>query len=160
MSPKAVSFSADNERTSSPPLVLATSTLYLTVAQAAVVPTTPLVTVAVLGASEDLTVTLLDVVANVKLVLMDEWPNAVTTSVNPDKFSPTVAVKVHVPVAVPVPAPSVGGQLMLVAVMPLVPAAQAAPVNVLALKMVPYAVSQIWSIVTPPAFEMLVMETV
>jgi len=161
MSPKAVSFSADNERTSSAPLVLATSTLYLTVAQAAWVLTTPLVVFAVLGASEDVTVTLLDVVANVKLVLMDEWPNAVATSVNPDKFSPTVAVKVHVPVAVAVPAaPSVGGQAPLVAVMPLVPAAQAVPVNVLALKMVPYALSQIWSIVIPPTLEVLVIETV
>src|SRR5437660_1096626 len=60
MSPKAVSFSADNVRTSSAPLVLWTSTLNLTVAQAAVVPITPLVVIAVLGASEDVTVTVLD----------------------------------------------------------------------------------------------------
>jgi hypothetical protein len=92
-----------------------------------------LVIVAVLGASEDVTVTLLEPCENVELVLTDEWPVAVTVSVNPVTFSPTVAVKAHVPVAPawPAAASGPGGQEMLLAVMPLVPVAQALPVNVL-----------------------------
>jgi len=83
--------------------------------------------VAVLGASEDVTVTLLDEVGpKVELVLRDEWPDAFTMSVNPVKFSPTVAVKVHVPVAPG--AIGDGGQLTLAGVMPLVPAVQAGSV--------------------------------
>jgi hypothetical protein len=159
MFPKALSFSAERLRTSSAVLVFLTSTLYLTVAQAAVVLTTPLVTVAVLGASVDVTVTLLDICENLELELTDEWPDAVTVSVNPDKFSPTVAVKVHVPVApgCPAAASGPGGQLILVAVSPGVPAGQVEPVDG---KMAPYWLSQIWSITRPPAFEVLVIETV
>jgi len=112
----------------------------------------------VLGASEDVTVTLLDGALNVELVLRVEWPAADTMSVNPDKFSPTGAVKVHVPLAPAASGP--GGQLPFIAAMPLVPAAQTVPVNVLALKMVPYALSQTWSIVIPPALEVSVIETV
>jgi len=160
MSPKELSLSADRERTSSAPLVLLTSALYLTVAQAAVVLTTPLVTIAVLGASVDVTVTLLDGGdVNVELVFNVEWTDAVTVSVNPARFSPTIAVKEHVPVA-PGAASGPGGQLTLVAVIPEVPAAQAVPVNVRALKIVPYALSQIWSIARPPAVEVLVIATV
>jgi len=90
-----------------------------------------LVTVAVLGASVDVTVTLLDwVLVKTEPELMDEWPDALTISVNPATFSPTAAVKVHVPVApgaIPVVPP--GGQLpLVVGVMPLVPAGQAASV--------------------------------
>jgi hypothetical protein len=48
----------------------------------------------------------------------------------------------------------------LVAVNPDVPVAQAVPVNPLALKMVPYALSQIWSMKRPPPLEVLVIETV
>jgi len=59
-SPKTLSESPVSYRFSSAPLVFFTSTLYLTVAQAAVVPSTPLVTVAVLGASLEVTVTLFD----------------------------------------------------------------------------------------------------
>ena len=58
-----------------------------------------LVTVAVLGASVDVTVTLLDwVLVKTEPELMEEWPDALTISVNPATFSPTAAVKVHVPV--------------------------------------------------------------
>jgi hypothetical protein len=47
--------------------------VYLTVAQAAIVLSTPLVTVAVLGASVDVTVTLLDwVLVKTELALTDE----------------------------------------------------------------------------------------
>jgi hypothetical protein len=111
-----------NVKLSSNPLVFATSTLYLTVAQAAVVPTTPFVTVAVLGASEDVTVTLLDEVGpKVEVVLIDEWPDAVTVSVTV-LSSFWSAEKVHVPVAPG--AIGAGGQLKLVAV-PVDPAGQA-----------------------------------
>jgi hypothetical protein len=59
-SPYAVSLSADKLRTSSALLVFFTSTLYLTVAHPASVPTTPFVVVAVLGASVEVTVTELE----------------------------------------------------------------------------------------------------
>jgi hypothetical protein len=138
--------------------------LYLTVAQAAVVLATLLFIFAVLGASEDVTVTLLDVCENEELVLRDEWPDTVTVSVSPDTFSPTVALKVHVPVAPawPAAASGPGGQFPLVAVMPLVPAAHAESVDgaVEDLKMVPYWLSQTWSMTSPPAVEVLVTETV
>jgi hypothetical protein len=79
---------------------------------------TPLFVFAVLGASEDVTVTEFDwVLLNVDVLLSDEWPDALATSVNPVRFSPTGAVKVHVAVelgAIPVLPP--GGQLTLVAV--------------------------------------------
>jgi hypothetical protein len=138
-SPNALSLSAESVRTSSAELVFFTATLYLTVAQAASVATKPFVVVAVLGASDDVTVTLLEPCENVELVLRVEWPYAVTVSVSPDTFSPTVAVKVHVPVApcCPAAASGPGGQLPFVAVMPLVPAGHAAPVKPAALKMVP-----------------------
>jgi hypothetical protein len=123
-----------------------------------------LVTVAVLGASDDVTVTLLDVDVNVELVFNVEWPDAVTVSVNPDKFSPTVAVKEHVPLSpgCPFAASGPGGQLRLLAVMPLVPAAQGASEDgaLEDLKIVPYALSQIWSVARPPAVDVLVIETV
>jgi len=118
-----------------------------------------------LGASEDVTVTVLDGWSvNVELVFWVEWPDTFTVSVNPATFSPTGAVKVHVPVApaCPAAASGPGGQLMFVAVMPLVPVRQAAPVNPASnvLKILPYAVSQIWSTMRPPAVEVLVIETV
>src|SRR5437667_7410552 len=76
MSPKTVSDSADNVRTSSKALVFLTSTLYLTVAQAAMLPTKPLVTVPVAGTSVDLTETLLDEVGpKSRLVLRSAWPD-------------------------------------------------------------------------------------
>jgi len=128
MLPYELSLNADSERTSSTPLELCTSTAYLTVAQPAARLSTLLVVVAVLGASEDVTVTLLDwVLVKVELLLRDEWPDALTVSVKPTRFSPTGAVKVHVsvaPGAIPVLPP--GGQLTLVAVMPLFPAGQVA----------------------------------
>jgi hypothetical protein len=131
-----------------------------------VVAATPLVIVAVLGASVEVTVTLLDGCENVELVLRLEWPDAVTTSTNPATFSPTVAVKVHV--ALPSGAIGDGGQPTLVGVMPLLPAAQAENTRVplefskLSSKIVPYAVSQTWSTTTLllGTLEVLVMETV
>ncbi len=60
MLPYVLSLNADSDRASSAPLVFLTSTVYLTVAQPAVVLSKPLVTVAELGASVDVTVTLLD----------------------------------------------------------------------------------------------------
>jgi len=126
-----------------------------------------LVTIAVLGASVDVTVTLLDGgVVNVELGFNVEWTDAVTVSVNPAKFSPTIAVKEHVPVAPGCPfaasCPPPGGQLTLVGVIPEVPAVQAASEDgaVKDLKIVPYWLSQIWSITRPPAFEVLVIATV
>jgi hypothetical protein len=139
--------------------VFFTSTLYLTVAQAASVPTTPLVVVAVLGASVDVTVTELDELGpKSEVVLRDEWPDALTVSITV-AFSPWTAVKVHVPVAPG--AIAAGGQLTLVAV-PLDPEAQAVPVNEAAVKTLPYALSQIWSTTTLllATFEVLVMATV
>ena len=118
MLPNELSLNADSDRTSSFPLELCTSTVYLTVAQPAAIVSTPLVVVAVLGASEDVTVTELDwVLVNVELLLRDEWPDALTVSTSPAKFSPTVAVKVHVavaPGAIPVLPP--GGQSTFCAV--------------------------------------------
>jgi hypothetical protein len=90
-----------------------------------------LVVVAVLGASEDVTVTGLDwVLVKVELLLSDEWPDALTVSVKPAKFSPTGAVKVHVavaPGAIPVDPP--GGQSTLVAVKVLFAAGQVDGLN-------------------------------
>jgi hypothetical protein len=90
-----------------------------------------LVVVAVLGASEDVTVTEFDwVLVKVELLLSEEWPDALTVSVRPATFSPTAAVKVHVavaPGAIPVLPP--GGQLTLVAVIPLLPVGQVDGLN-------------------------------
>src|SRR6185503_10902885 len=78
------------------------------------VPSTPLLVVAVLGASVDVTVTLLDCVfVNVDVLLRDEWPDALTISVT-DAFSPTAAVNVHCPVLPG--AIAAGGHVTLVAV--------------------------------------------
>ena len=130
-----MSDSEDSVKTSSAPLELCTSTLYLTVAQPASVPTKALVTFAELGASVDVTVTLLDwVLRKVELALIDEWPDALAVSVIV-LISPWTAVKVHVPVAPG--AIGEGGQLTLVAV-PTDPAGQAAPVNPLTVKTLPY----------------------
>jgi hypothetical protein len=92
-----------------------------------------------LGASEDVTVTLLEgTLAKVEVLVSAEWPHALTVSTSPVRFSPTGAEKVQVaeaPGAIPAVPP--GGQLMLVAAMPLVPVGQVVPVNEAALKMVP-----------------------
>ena len=75
MLPNELSLNADSDRTSSPPLELCTSTLYLAVTQPAGVLSKPFVTVAVLGASVDVTVTELDWVfwaVKVELELIDE----------------------------------------------------------------------------------------
>jgi hypothetical protein len=117
-----------------------------------------LVTVAALGASVDVAVTLLDwLLVKTDLGLRDEWPDALAISVTV-LISPWTAVKVQVPVAPG--AIGDGGQLTLVAV-PTVPFAQAG-VNPLAVKTVPYLLSQIWSTTTllPLTFEVLVMATV
>jgi hypothetical protein len=158
MLPYALSLNADSDRASSAPLVFFTSTLYLTVAQPAWVLSKPLVTVAVLAASVDVTVTVLDwVLVKTELVLIDEWPDALTVSVT-DLSSPWTAVKVQVPVAPG--AIGDGGQVKLVAV-PTVPGAQDG-VNPLAVNTVPYLSSQIWSTTTllPLVVEVLVMATV
>src|SRR5258708_10648948 len=111
MFPYALSTSFDSDRVSSAPLLLCTSTLYLTVAQALVVVTNPLVIVAVLGASSDVTVTLLDKVGpKCAVAARSEWPLTVTVSVT-EAFSPWSAVKSHVPV--PPFAISPGGQVVL-----------------------------------------------
>src|SRR5262249_179518 len=60
--PSELSVSADNDSCSSAALELCTTTLYLMVAQPSVIRTIPLVVVAVLGASSDKTVTLLELV--------------------------------------------------------------------------------------------------
>ena len=153
ISPKAVSVSDDSVRTSSAVLELCTSTLYLTVAQPASVPTKPLVTFAVLGASSESTSTLLDVFDAVLAGLMSEWPDAVTTFVT-FASSPCTAWKVHV--ALPALGISNVEQPPKLLMLPTVPAAQV-PVDG---KTWPYAESQIWSIVTPPTFVVLVMVAV
>jgi hypothetical protein len=118
--------------------VFFTSTLYLTVAQAASVPTTPLVVVAVLGASVDVTVTELDELGpKSEVVLRDEWPDALTVSITV-AFSPWTAVKVHVPV--PPGAIGAGGQLTLVA-LPTDPSASRASEQA-AGTILPYALSR------------------
>jgi len=116
-----------------------------------------LVTVAVLGASEDLTVTLLDPVGpKVELALRAEWPDALTVSVTL-VFSPWNAVKVHVPVS---PAAMASAPQVVPVIVPTtVPAAQAEPVKVAAVKILPYALSQIWSTISPE-LEVFVMATV
>jgi len=114
MLPYALSLNAVSDRVSSAPLVFLTSTVYLTVAQPAWVLSKPLVTVAVLGASVELTVTLLDwVLVKTELALIDEWPDALTISLT-ELISPWTAVNLHVPVAPGAIGP--GGQEMLVAV--------------------------------------------
>src|SRR5207249_5387301 len=118
-----------------------------------------LVTVAVLGASVDVTVTVLDcTLLKVEVVLRAEWPHADTVSVTV-AISPWTALKVHVPVARG--AIGDGGQLTLVAV-PTVPAAQTWPVNPAAVNTLPYRSSQIWSTTTllPETVEVLVMAAV
>jgi len=98
--------------------VFFTSTLYLAVTQPAGVLTKPLVTVAELGASVDVTVTLLDetcVPLKVEVVLRVEWPDAFTVSVTVAS-SPCGAVKVHSWVAPGAIDPCVP-QLTLVAVL-------------------------------------------
>ena len=133
-----------------------TSTVYLTVAHPAWVLSKPLVTVAVLGASEDVTVTLLDGrVVKVELALIAEWPDAVTVSVT-IAFSPWTAVKVHVPMALGAMFSAEQSEL---ATVPAVPAVQARPVNPPAVKTLPYALSQIWSTISPE-LEEFVMATV
>ena len=73
MLPYGLSLSADSDRASSAPLELCTPTVYLTVAQPAWVLSKPLVTVAELGASVDVTVTVLDcVLVKTEPVLRDE----------------------------------------------------------------------------------------
>ena len=131
MLPYLSSLSADSNRFSSDPLQLCTPTVYLTVAQPAWVLSKPLVTVAVLGASEDVTVTLLDPLVKVKLERTDECPDALTVSVT-IAFSPWSAVKVHVPVA---PGAMFSAEQPELATVPAVPAGQAA--NPLAVKTLP-----------------------
>src|SRR5260370_37999706 len=157
MFPYTLSTSFDSVRVSSNPLPLCTSTLYLTVAQALVVVTNPLVIVAELGASSDLTVTVLDEVGPKCAVLTrSEWPFTVTASVTVAS-SPWTAVKSHV--ALPPFGISAGGQVVLAMALPGLPAGHAA--NPVAVKTSPYALSQIWSTMTPPSLAgvVLVMAT-
>src|SRR5437773_4627400 len=127
MSPYPVplpSVSADSDKVSSAPLELCTSTLYLTVAQPASVPARPGVTVAVLGASEDVTVTLLDcALVNFWVVLMPECPATVKISVT-TASSPWTAVKSHVAVEAAAISSPAAAQVVL-AMEPRVPAGQA-----------------------------------
>jgi hypothetical protein len=121
--PYALSTSFDSVSVSSAPLLLCTSTLYLTVAQALVVVTNPLVIVAELGASEDVTVTVLDESGpKVVLELRSEWPVTLTVSVT-DRFSPWATVKVHDPLPPFAMSLPLGGQVVLV-MAPTVPAVQ------------------------------------
>src|SRR3989442_1096511 len=97
MSPNPLSWRPVSVRFSSNPPVFATSTLYLTVTQAWVLATQPLVIVAELGASVDVTVTVLESVgAKVTVLTRSEWPYTVTLSVT-DASSPSTAVKSQVP---------------------------------------------------------------
>src|SRR6266567_9124180 len=148
MSPNALSLSAESVRLSSAPLLLATSTLYLKVTQAWRLATVPFVTVATLGDSSDVTVTLLDSVGpKVFVVRRSEWPDTfnwfVTVKVAAASDGPAwFAVKSHVPVA---PFAISSAPQVVPVLLPTLPAGQEAPVNVLAVKILPYALSQIWS---------------
>src|SRR5919198_454773 len=97
--PNALSLSADRVSVSSVPdaLVFFTSTLYLTVAQPAVLPTKLLVIVPVVGASFDTTVTWLEVVGP-KVPAELPWPFTLTMLFTVT-FSAWFAVNVHVWVA-------------------------------------------------------------
>ena len=97
---------------------------------------TTLLVAAVLGASEDVTVTELDAIPvkppNVDVLWSDEWPHAVTVSVNPERFSPTVAVNVQVaisPGAIPVSPPGGVEQPDAVPSYPVAPVGQVGPVK-------------------------------
>ena len=130
--------------------------MYLTVAQPAWLLSKPLVTVAVLGASEDVTVTLLDTLfVKVELALRAEWPDALTVSVTM-AFAPWTAVKVHVPMAL---GAMFSAEQPELATVPAVPAVQGEPVKVAAVKILPYALSQIWSTISPE-LDVFVMATV
>jgi hypothetical protein len=111
---------------SSAALVFATVTLYLTVRHAAIGPgASPLVVVAVVGASSDTTVTVLDVAGvNVEVLTSDEWPFTVTVSVI-DAFSPWTASKVQDPLVLIVPSDAQLDALPETIVWPVSPAEQA-----------------------------------
>jgi hypothetical protein len=124
--------------------VFFTSTWYLTVAQPASVATNPLVTVAVLGTSVDVTATLLDVLGpKVLLGLMSAWPTTLTVSVTVVSSGCADAVKLHVAVVAPVAGISIAPQVLLLMVWLLLPAGQARPLNPATVKMLPKALSQI-----------------
>src|SRR5262249_46600788 len=131
--------------------------LYRTVAQPASVPTKALVTIAVLGNSVEVTLTLLDWVGpNVTVARRSEWPLALTVSVTVVNSADWFTVKVHVLV---VPGATSSAEQSVLVTLPTLPAGQAG-VNPLAVKTLPYALSQIWSTVMPPRFERLLTATV
>src|SRR5207249_3101129 len=157
MDPNAMSLNADRFRISSVPvaLVFFTSTLYLTVAQPAVLPTKVLVIVPVVAASCDVTVTWLEALGP-NVPFEAPWPETCTMLFTV-RSSAWVAVKVHdwsVFCAI------VSAVQVVPVLLPTVPVAQEGPVNPVTWKMVPYALSQIWSTTTVPKFEVLVMSTV
>src|SRR5262249_26889866 len=84
-----------------------------------------------------------------------EWPLAVTMSVTVVNSADWFTVKVHVLV---VPGATSSAEQFVLVMLPHV--GQGGHVNPLAVKMVPYALSQIWSTVMPPRFERLLTATV
>jgi hypothetical protein len=72
-------------------------------------------------------------------------------------FSAWSAVNVHVWVA---PDATVSAEQVVPVLLPTVPLAQAGPLNDGSVKMLPYALSQIWSTTILPKFEVLVTATV
>jgi hypothetical protein len=109
-----------------------------------------------LGASADTTVTWLDALGP---KLPAELPCPVTLTVFfTVAFSPWVATKVHDPLPPAAMLPNVS-QFVLFLV-PTLPAVQAGPANPEAVKMLPYALSHIWSTTILPKFEVLVTATV
>jgi len=116
-----------------------------------------LVTVAVLGNSVEVTLTLLDWVGpNFAVATRSEWPLTLTVSVTVVNSAAWFAVKVHVLV---VPGATSSAEQFVPVMLPTLPAGQAG-VNPLAVKTLPYALSQIWSTVMPPTFDVLVTATV
>jgi hypothetical protein len=119
---------------SSAALVFVTVALNLRVTQAATGPgARPLFVFAVLGASEDITLTVLDESGpKVAVVLRDEWPVTVAVSVT-DKFSPWATVKVHDAVVPLAMVPGVAALQVVLDTVPMFPTVeQAGPVKLAA----------------------------
>jgi hypothetical protein len=163
MLPKELSWSADSVKTSSVPAVavLATSTLYLTVAHSDAL-SRDLVTFTAGVASESVAVAVsptgavglsaLVLAMDVREAPPESFPLAVTWSVK----DPSVPVKLPEKVQVrlsPGFESVVGTVHDTLLALPWVPAAQAA--NVPSVAMVPNLVSQTWWIVTGPKFALL-----
>ena len=116
--------------------------------------------VAVLGASSDVTVTWLELAGPNDPAELP-WPVTLTMFFTV-AFSPWVTVKVHDPGLPDTLPPGMSSAVQVVFAAGMLPVVgQAGPLNgEPALKTVPYTLSQIWSMMMSPKFELLVMLTV